>query len=187
MANSQDGDHTLLERYRDGDEAAAKAFFDRYGDRILSLTRLQIARRFTARFDEFDVLQTVMRNFLGNARQGVIPSREGDVWICLRRLARSKVINLIHFHQARKRNLEQSISDPELVEALETSSEHDAVELADLIEKGIQSLGPNESRTLLLMLSGQSDEEISNDLHVTERTVRRYRAIIAEHFSRLEC
>lgn len=180
------GDLTLLGQWKLGDQEAAVQLYSRYVEKLLSLIQRNIARRFASRFDADDVFQSAFRTFFGRVADGRLEvSGHDDVWKILMSIALCKVRNQVKFHDADKRRVGQTASNHELLELLGEPSEQDAVDVADLIEGVIRSLDPQVARTMNMILAGQSQDEIANELGVTTRSVRRYRDQIAEALKRV--
>lgn len=175
------GDKTLLGHWKAGEQDAATEFHGRYVEKLLSLIQKNLARRFSSRVDAEDVADSVLRTFFGavaDGRQQISPS--DDVWKLLQTIALNKVRNHVKFHDAQKRSVRRTVSEPELVEQLGEPTEQEAVDITDLIESLVRSLDEPVAKTMEMLLAGNSVDEISEALKVSTRSVRRYREQIAD-------
>ena len=179
--SGEPGDKTLLLRWKGGQQDAADTFHRRYVEKLLSLIQNNIARRFASRFEPADVIQSVLLSFFGavaDGRQKISPN--DDVWKLLQTIALNKIRNQVKFHDAKKRSAGRTVSDPDLLDLLGEPTDQEAVDVADLVENTIRSLEPNVSKTMEMLLAGSSIDEISEELKVSTRSVRRYREQIAD-------
>lgn len=179
--NSEEADHQpndwlLLEAWRQGDEEAARQFYERYLGQLMSLVQRHIAQRFSSRFDADDVVQSVMRTVFRKAHQGnLLPSDSDELWRLLSVIALNKVRNRVRKESRQKNDASRDVVDVELLNRLSDPLEQDAVETADLIESIAETLAPPVRDTLNKLLEGQDPDDIATSLGVTTRSVRRYR------------
>lgn len=171
----------LVNRWRDGDEAAADLLFHRYLDRLLALARSRLSEKLAARFDPEDVVQSAYRSFFDKAKGGGIAlERSGDLWRLLAAITINKLRHQVERHSAAKRKIDKErgaskrLTQAELAETLArdpTASE--VVALADEMEFVMRDLAPHQRQMLELRLRGYTLEEIAAEVKRSERTVRR--------------
>ena len=103
--NAQGESQRLFARWRQGDEEAAAAIFDRYAGRLVALARSRMASHLRVREDEEDVVQSVYRTFFSRARAGqFLCERTGDLWRLLAAMTFRKARNAVKFHLRDRRD-----------------------------------------------------------------------------------
>jgi RNA polymerase sigma factor (sigma-70 family) len=180
----------LLERYCDGDDAAADAIFARYFLRLTSLARSRLSRRLSRRTDPEDIVLSVYRSFFIDARAGRYAlSRGGDLWRLLASMTKHKLLRHARHHTADCRSVDRELPLDRAEEGCYAHrgwepSPEDAVALSDQLERvfsGLDSLG---RRVLELRLQGAPLSEIAEDTGRSERTVRRALGQIRERLAK---
>lgn len=171
----------LLQRWRDGDEAAATEIFERYVNRLCALARTRLSNRMKRRVEAEDVVQSAYRSFFRRAGEHYVIEKQGDLWRLLAAITINKVRGQVEFHTAKKRGiqLEESmmanqsmIRVPPQVISDDPKPEDAAVmveELADLISK----LDETQRAIIELSMQNQTVEQIAEAIQRSERTVRR--------------
>ena len=108
-------DRTLIRSVLDGDEASAKALFDRYAARLRGMVDARSPKAFASRFDADDVLQSTFRVFFEGIRSKLydVPM-EADLWCLLSVLAANKLRDKLRHHRASKRSVYLSAADPQI-------------------------------------------------------------------------
>ena len=182
----------LLERYRDGDDAAADEMFRRYVDRLLRLVQSRLAARLASRTDAEDVVLSAYRSFFVAVRKGRFSiHRGGDLWRLLASITLHKLYRQVEHHTAEKRDVRRQ-STVDLCRMLDChpsgqwpTAEQAAVVLAELrraepaavvadeIESLARRISPLAGNVLWLRLQGFKLEEIAAQTERSERTVRR--------------
>ena len=174
------GSCELVERWRAGDQEAARLLFDRYVDRLAALARQRISLRLAARVDAEDIVQSVFRTFFGRLREGQyhITDQE-DVCKLLVRITVHKTLRQVEFHCAARRDPGQETplgDQPQerLMELLgHEPSPEAAVTFLDRLEHFLNQLRPQERQILELRFQGHSNEEVAAKLGTSDRKVRR--------------
>ena len=169
----------LLERYRDGDDAAADEMFRRYVDRLLRLVQSRLAARLASRTDAEDVVLSAYRSFFVAVRKGRFSiHRGGDLWRLLASITLHKLYRQVEHHTAEKRDVRRQ-STVDLCRMLDChpsgqwpTAEQAAV-VADEIESLARRISPLAGNVLWLRLQGFKLEEIAAQTERSERTVRR--------------
>jgi RNA polymerase sigma factor (sigma-70 family) len=187
-------DAELVNRWRSGDESAAKALHERYVDRLITLIGRHIARRFQGRFDADDVAQSVFGSFFRRTREGHFEFEHDEAfWKLLLTIGLNKVRKKVGFHEAEKRDptREQRPADSDEVQSFlaeclcREPSVVELVTLADLLEAVVRGLEPTQRSVLSLRIEGRSQAEIAEQLGLGERTVRRVFAQIRDRAAEL--
>jgi RNA polymerase sigma-70 factor (ECF subfamily) len=170
----------LLERWKDGDEDAARELFQLYEDRLLNLARQRISQRFGGRLDPEDVVQSVFRTFFKRTRDGKFHiEKSDDLWKLLARITVHKTFRQIAFHQAAKRNVNLEKcqgGDPQdhVLTLLDRGpTPQMANQFVDQVEHFLKQLRPEHRQILELRMQGYKDVEIAQKVNVSDRTIRR--------------
>ncbi len=170
----------LLDRWRAGDEEAARTLFNRYVDRLAALARRRLSQRLAPRVDPEDITQSVFRTFFGRLKAGHFAIEDqNDLWKLLVRITIHKTLRQVEFQKADKRDpsRETPQSDPAR-QALMTIFDRDptpdaVVGFCDQLEHFLGQLKPQEREILELSLAGHSHLEIAEKLGTYDRKIRR--------------
>ena len=172
----------LVQRYQEGDEAAAGEIFDRYVARLLALAGSRISPRLARRVEAEDVVQSVYRSFFHRIEADRLQvSQAGQLWGLLAAITVNKVRAKARFHGAEKRNITMEASAQTSATCFglapsEIAREPTADEVAALTEQyqlAVDRLSPIGQRVFQLHLDNHSVEEIATEVKRSERTIRR--------------
>jgi RNA polymerase sigma factor (sigma-70 family) len=176
-ADAQD----LLQRYQQGDEAAAGIIFDRYAARLIALARARLSAKMAARVAPEDIVQSVYRSFFRRAKKGDFVAEPGsDLWRLLAAVTIHKVHKKVDYHQAAKRAIakeedlfaSQSFGvHPQFV--CEEPTPNEAVLISEEVQGLLSELIPTHRQMIELRLEGYSTAEISEKTERTQVQVRR--------------
>lgn len=176
-------DHSLLRRFREGEQDAATQLFLRYASRLQSLAASQTSTTLTSRFDPEDVVQSVFRTFFRRASSGLYDVPEGDeLWQLLLVLALNKIRSLGTYHRAQKRDVGRTTRPTDLG-SLESTREGREGEEASMrilkmvVEEFLDRQPPTHSQVARMRMEGYQVEEIAVATKRSKRTVER---ILAE-------
>jgi RNA polymerase sigma-70 factor (ECF subfamily) len=171
---------TLVERWRAGDQDAARRLFDRYVDRLAAVARQRIGHRLTARVDPDDVVQSVFRTFFGRLRDGQFSiDEQDDLCKLLTKITVHKTLRQVEFQLAQRRNPGQETPQGEasherLMELLAHDPSPEAtVNFLDEFQHFLSGLRPEERAILELRFQGHDNDEVAVKLGVSDRKVRR--------------
>ena len=171
---------TLVDRWREGDEDAARQLFDTYVERLVALARRRISQRLVSRLDPEDIVQSVFRTFFGRVRAGQFQLEEKeDICKLLMRITVHKTLRQVAFHKAAKRDPGQETGQSEhsaemLMELLDREPTPDAeAAFIDQLETFLGTLRPEERTILEMRMQGYSNEEIAKKLDIYDRKIRR--------------
>jgi RNA polymerase sigma-70 factor (ECF subfamily) len=176
-----DGDATLMQRFRDGDQQAAALLFHRYVQKLVGLAQRRLNSQIGRRIDADDVVQSAFRSFFRGARDGRFHLESGqDLWRLLAVITITKVKKQVEFHTARKRDfqLERSPSTEDSAtdvsqQADDEPSPADTLALVEQVEHIARQLGADQQRIFAMRLDGHPLDDIAATLSISERTVRR--------------
>jgi RNA polymerase sigma-70 factor (ECF subfamily) len=132
-------DHSLLARYRKGEQDAATQLYLRYAARLQSWASSQTSSVFTARFDEEDVVQSVFRTLFRRVSDGLYDVPPGEeLWQLLLVIALNKIRKLATFHRAQKRDVGKTLGSDELDLVSNRNQSHDENSL-QILQRHIES------------------------------------------------
>jgi RNA polymerase sigma-70 factor (ECF subfamily) len=172
----------LVARWREGDEQAAAALFERYAARLIGLTRQHLSSRLATRFDPEDVVQSVCRSFFAGTRDGrYVFEQSGDLWRLLVAITLNKVQDQCRRQTAERRSVsrEQNFGSDDSLFGLgpqnlaRDPSPDEAAALADLLEQVLRRFKPAQRRMIELRLQGYPVDEIAADTGHCRHTVTR--------------
>lgn len=172
----------LIERWRQGDQAAAQALFELYVARLVAVVGDRLSSRFVRHVDPDDVVQSAFRSFFVGARDGRFDfERDGDLWRLLVAVALNKLRMSVRRYSTQKRSADREENVPSIdalcTEHVEVFAREptpvEAVALADEVETLMSRLTDKERQILEMRLQGFNLEEIAVDTGRSERTVRR--------------
>ena len=172
----------LMARWRDGDQQAADALFERYAERLLALVRTRLSGQLARRLDAEDVVQSAYRSFFIGARDGrFVLAQSGDLWRLMVGITLHKLHRQVQHHRAGKRALGRE-DDLQAIGGLSAfdagtlardPSPAEAAALTDELEQLMRGLDLHQRRIFELRLQGHTLEEIATDTRHSSRTVRR--------------
>jgi RNA polymerase sigma-70 factor, ECF subfamily len=175
-----DGDATLMQRFREGDQDAAAQLFERYVGKLVSLAQRHLSSQLGRRIDAEDVVQSAFRSFFRGTRDGRFHLEPGqELWRLLAVMTVTKLKKQVEFHTAAKRDfqLERSPAPddphPGVSRAVEEPSPADSLALVEQVERISVQLGRDQQRIFAMRLEGHQVEEIGTAIGISERTVRR--------------
>ncbi len=174
-ASNTGSDRTLIRKYRGGDEEAATSLYLRYARRLRALAAEYCTGPFARRFDADDIVQSVFRTFFhGVRRRDYDAPPEGELWGLLMVLALNKVRNLVEFHKADKRNVEQTVSVVEGdCETVLAGDESAAAFLRMILDEQLAALPESNREIVQLRIEGHELNDIAERTGRSLRTVER--------------
>lgn len=177
----------LVKRWKDGDQDAAAELFRRYQQRLLRLVESHLNEKFRSRLGADELLNSIFGSAFRVTRQGALEFRdETGFWKWLVTVALHKMFKRIAYESAAKRDPDRQVAgefqlDSYVAERsgqLPTLAE--VVETADLLETINERLDERQREVLRRTLEGFSQKQISDDLGVNDRTIRRDMTAIRE-------
>ena len=171
----------LLAKWKQGDETAAAILFDRYVNQLCGLARNRLSDRMQRRVEPEDIVQSAYRSFFRRAGEHYTLKKEGDLWRLLAAITINKVRGQVEFHTAMKRGVysEESMAvdqsmirvSPEVVS--EEPNPDDAAILVEELSDLLAGLDETQRSIIELSMQHLSVEQIAEEVHRSERTVRR--------------
>ena len=183
MDSSDDRWERLIQCLRNGQSEVVSDFCRQYGPMLQRLADKNLARGVRRRVEPEDVVQSACRTFLRRVQGGEFQLGDSEaLWRLLCAITLTKVRQQTRYHLRQKRGLDREIPtefttesganvgfapvDPQLSPA-------DAVEFADQFKKIIESLDEEERQVIDLKLQQLTNDEVSERMGCSERTVRR--------------
>ena len=169
-----------IRRVAEGDEEAGMQFWSDYGLRLQKLAQQNLSSHMQRRFAAEDVVQSVCRTFIRRARVGHFDVPEaGKLWNLLCAITLNKLRSYARFHEQQKRRVSdevnlkdgQSIREP-FTSGIELSPD-DAAVFSDVLDQLFDHLDEQEQQLVELKLQQYTNDEISERLKCSERTIRR--------------
>lgn len=172
----------LIRRWQKGDDDAARAIYERYVGRLISLAASRISPGLARRVEAEDVVQSVYRSFftrIGDDRLQVVQS--GQLWGLLAAITVNKVRAKARYHGADKRDFQterSTSSNPQCFglapgELAREPTAEEATMLAEQYQQAADQLSPLGKEIFRLYLENEAPEEIARQVHRSMRTVRR--------------
>jgi len=179
-----DDDHwkAWVERFRNGDEVAAREFWEQYGPLLQQVAANHMGSRLRMRIGPEDVVQSACRTFFRRAQAGQFQLDDGEsLWRLLCVLTLTKVREQARYHTRQKRSMnrethtntgnDDSTVSPPLPDR--SPSANVAVEFADQFEQLLGLLDGEERAIVDLKLQELTHDQVAERLGTSERTVRR--------------
>ncbi len=166
-------DQQLISAYRQGDEDAASALFERYYGRLLELIRRQLGWKLREVEGSTDVAQSVLRSFFSQIRQNHVEiGPDNSLWPLLVTIALNKVRNRGKFWQRECRDPSRNLSLDAGEDPLEQGpSPQDVAAVKELVDRLLEPFSDRRRKIIELILEGRPVGEIAAEVGTTERTV----------------
>jgi RNA polymerase sigma-70 factor, ECF subfamily len=170
-------DHSLLNRFRTGEQEAARQIYERYAERLEALVASQTAADLQTRFDAEDVVQSVFRTLFRRVAHGLydVPAGE-ELWQLLLVLALNKTRKLATYHRAQKRDVGRTSGSDRLEASSQPVDGRDqaAWQLLKLMVDDLLSELPESNRQIVkLRIEGYRTDDIRRATQRSKRTVER--------------
>ncbi len=174
-------DRDWIQQLLDGDEQAAVAFWNRFGNGLFQVAQARISSRLRQRVGPDDVVQSVCRTFFRRAKGGQFTLEDSEsLWRLLCAITLTKIRQHARFHSRQKRGVdrEQPLSDgsgkvQDQLARYEISEAEEAVMFVDQLEQLLAGLDAEEQHVVDLKLQSFTNQEVAEQLGCSERTVRR--------------
>jgi RNA polymerase sigma-70 factor (ECF subfamily) len=172
----------LIDRLRKRDNAAATRVFNRFRQRLITLTYQHLEGRLARKLDPEDVVQSVFGSLFNRLAEGQFELEDWDsLWGLLMRIALRKCGKWSDYFHAKGRDIDkevsplaatdQSDSDWEFIDRDPTPLE--AVTLADTLREVLRGLDDREQKMVMLKLEGCNVSEITERVPCTSRKAKR--------------
>ena len=177
MPDEGPSDHSLLRRFRRGEDDGPTLLYLRYAERLRALAAAQIAQGLAARVDSEDIVQSVFRTFFRRAAEGQYDVPEGEeIWKLLLVIALNKIRALGAFHGAARRDMRLTSGGEAYDRALDSATGRDEGALAVLrlvIDEVLEALPPGHRVIVELRIDGHEVAGIARTVQRSKRTVER--------------
>jgi RNA polymerase sigma factor (sigma-70 family) len=187
MPDETPSDHSLLRRFRRGQDDAPTLLYLRYAERLRALATRQSSPGLSARLDPEDIVQSVFRTFFRRAAEGQYDVPEGEeIWKLLLVIALHKIRGVGSSHRAARRDVRQTASGESYERAIESEAGQDEEALAVLrliIDEVLAGLPPIHRPIVELRIEGHEVSEIARQVQRSKRTVER---VLQEFRERLD-
>src|SRR3954454_16489977 len=126
MPDDAPSDHSLLRRFRRGQDDAPTLLFLRYAERLRALASRQSSPGMAARVDPEDIVQSVFRTFFRRAAAGQYDVPEGEeIWKLLLVIGLNKIRALGAHHRAARRDVRMTSGGEAFDRAVDAEAGHD--------------------------------------------------------------
>jgi RNA polymerase sigma-70 factor, ECF subfamily len=187
MTEETPSDHSLLRRYRRGQDDAPTLLYLRYAERLRALAAAQRSPGLAARVDPEDIVQSVFRTFFRRAAEGQYDVPEGEeIWKLLLVIGLHKIRAVGAFHRAARRDVRQTAGGEayELALGTEAGQDESALNVLRLvIDEVLAELPPSHRPIVELRIEGHEVSEIARQVQRSKRTVER---VLQEFRQRLD-
>ncbi len=177
-------------RLKEGDTKAAARVYHRYVNRLLRLARARVSNQFNSKFDPDDIVQSAFRSFFRRHADGHFEiDGWNNLWSLLATITVRKCLARTDSLTTQKRDIkrEYRAGSDELAAHREILTKEPTSEQLAILEETLHgltdSLTEKQRKVVFLKLERYSNEEISQMIGRTERTVGR---ILAAARKRLE-
>jgi RNA polymerase sigma-70 factor (ECF subfamily) len=185
----------LVTGLRAGDDAAARAVFQRFAHRLIGLARRQFHAALRHMVDPEDVVQSAYKSFFRGFDEGRLTAGNwDDLWGLLTLITLRKCADRVKYHRAECRDAirevpaaakaEGQVSGTEVLSREPTPLE--AAILSETVEQLLAGLDEDERPIVELSLQGYTTQEISQMLARSERSVRRLRGRVRSRLERMQ-
>jgi RNA polymerase sigma-70 factor (ECF subfamily) len=173
VPSSHTSDHSLLHRFRSGNNQAATQLYLRYFPRLRALVKTRCSAELARRIDPDDIVQSVFHRFFRGVRRGHYDVPPGDeLWRLFLVIALNKIRAEENYHRAGKRDVRLTVRD----DACENAAAPDQPALAYLqltVEEFLEKLTPAQRAVVELRIVGHGVAAIAREIGRSKRTVER--------------
>jgi RNA polymerase sigma factor (sigma-70 family) len=184
----------MIQGLRQGDPQVVQDFCAQYGAALQRLAKKHLPRALNPRVDPEDVVQSACRTFLRRVKEGEFQFDDNSkLWRLLCAITLTKIRETARFHLRQSRSLAREAHLPPNVG--DSSSANfcpvdpgptpgEAVEFDDQFQNLLASLDAEERQAVELKLQDYTYDEIAQQMHSSERTVRRILKRVQTRLSR---
>jgi RNA polymerase sigma-70 factor, ECF subfamily len=191
---SDDSFAGIMQRLSVGEDAAARAIFERYTRQLVALARRRMDDRLAGKVDAEDVVQSAYKSFFVRQRAGQLDiGNWKSLWGLLTVITLRKIADRAAHFRAEKRDARREVvaTGGEHLPAGEMALDREpgpeeATLLSETVEALMRDLDDDERPILELSLRGYSTTEIGEELGRAERSVRRLRERIRKRLERMQ-
>ncbi|MFL5241141.1 MAG: RNA polymerase sigma factor [Gemmataceae bacterium] len=185
----------IMARLRGGDQAAAREIFQRFVDQLVRLAHRQFDGVMRRKVDPEDVVQSAYKSFFVRYGEGKMEIQDwGNLWGMLTVITLRKCFDRVEYHRAALRDVRREAStQPSTAESqpwweavARDPTPEEAAMLAEILEQLMRGLESDERPVLEMSLRGYTSAEISHQLSMPERSVRRTRERVRKKLERMQ-
>jgi RNA polymerase sigma-70 factor (ECF subfamily) len=177
LSTGEPSDHSLLGRFRRGNQDAATAIYVRYANRLRALAKAQCSPDLARREEVDDLVQSVFGSFFRGVQHGHYDAPAGeDLWKLFLVIALHKIRDKGDFHRAAKRDVRRTAGGQSFDLALHTQphpDQADCVFLQMVVDEALERLPPLQREMVQLRIEGYEVAEIADKTGRSKRTVER--------------
>ena len=195
VTTANDSFPEFLARLRAQDGDAARQLFERFTRQLIALARSRFDGGLRHKIDAEDVVQSTYKSFFRRYGQGNLEAAGwNSLWGLLTLITLRKCADRVAYHRAERRDVARELTAPAgaadsayLPEALAREpTPLEAVVLDETVEQLLAGLDEDERVIVELSLQGHTTQEISRQLDVPERSVRRLRERVRRRLERAQ-
>jgi RNA polymerase sigma factor (sigma-70 family) len=171
--------NSLLQRIRVGSQDAARELWQRYEPHVRRVLRRKLNKKLRTKLDSVDLAQDVWISFFVDPRHQFEFDQPEDLIAFLATLAQNKLVDTLRRHATQKYAVsrEQPLADEtgsEVVKLIDPGPSPSQVIMAEEAwEKLLEGQSPQSQRILNRLRQGRTQQEVAQEIGVSERTVRR--------------
>lgn len=177
LACSASTDHSLLGRFRTGEQDAATELYLRYAGRLQAWASSQTSPTLKTRFDPEDVVQSVFRTLFRRVGEGLYDVPPGEeLWQLLLVLALNKIRKLATYHHAQKRDVGKTFGSATLDQIQKQHAHGDETSLQILqmvVDELLYDMPVANRKIVELRIEGYRVPAIAQRTQRSKRTVER--------------
>jgi RNA polymerase sigma-70 factor (ECF subfamily) len=182
----------VMEQLRSGEDAAARAVFQRFARQLVALARRRVEGRLAHRLDPEDVVQSAFKSFFVRYRDGKLQVGDWDgLWGLLTLITLRKCADRFEYLRAERRDVAREAPardgqvPPWQLTAGREPQPYEAALLTETVEQLWRAADADERPVLELSLQGCTAVEISLRLGRALRSVQRLRERIRKRLVRM--
>ena len=174
---SERSDHSLLNRYRGGNQDAATELYLRYAQRLRGLARAQLSTDLAQKVDVDDIVQSVFGSFFRGVNNALYQAPAGDeLWRLLLVIALHKIRSQGRYHGAANSDDHRTVSTDGIEPTLVSRAEEDRANGAFLqlvIDETLEGMSAQHRQIVEMRMDGLEVSEIAEKMGRSKRTVER--------------
>jgi len=177
-----------MQRLQSGDQAEARAIFERYQHRLVALAKLKLCRGLRSKVDPEDIVQSALLSFFMRQRRGDFNlDNWGKLFSLLMLITIRKSVNrTAHLQAARRGGANGAVGiDRDCGEFVsKEANPEDVVAFDETVEIMMTWLTSKEQTALRMMQDGYSMREISEGVQLSQRTLTRLKGTVERRLER---
>jgi RNA polymerase sigma-70 factor (ECF subfamily) len=170
-------DHSLLRRFRRGNQDAATQLYLRYAQRLRALVKANCSTELSRRVEPDDIVQSVFHRFFRRVMQGDYDVPPGEeLWGLFLVIALNKIRAAESFHRAGKRDVRLTVGGDyhgRTLQGRPADREADYTTLQLTIDDALGHFPPQQRAMVELRIQGHEIAEIAQQTGRSKRSVER--------------